>query len=173
MMQAMPGSGLCCALSRAVHTSEMLLWVFSFLIVQHVLQRLFSMAASLGTKAEVPSRVYSAPKICDPDANRSAVPISRGGASGPPMRPQCHPTSQWLNAQALALLLPPSVPHPHAETLVGGQSPLPRVRTEKSPPGAAWDVALFFLGIRKLEHGRDFSPQPDLQTLSKVNRFAL
>ena len=127
------GSGLCSALSRAAHTSEMLLRVFLFLITQHVLQQLLGMAALPGAKAEVPSRVYSAPKICIPDANSSAVPISCGGVSGPPTRPQCHPASQQPYVQAVALLVPPSLPHLHADRLVGGQHPLPQVRTEKPP----------------------------------------
>lgn len=100
------GSGLCSALSRAMHTSEMLLQVFLFHNTQHVLQQLFGMAALPGAKAAVPSRVSSAPKICIPDTNSSAVPICCSSVSGPIMRPQCHPACQQPCAQAFALPVP-------------------------------------------------------------------
>jgi len=161
------GSGLSSTLSGAAHTSEMLLPVFLFLVTQHVLQQSFSMAASPGAKAAVSSRVSSATSICIPDANSSGVSISHGGISGPPTRPQCHCASQQPHVQALTLLGPPPLPY-----LTAGQHPLPLVRMEKSPFTQHGTVS-FFLGIRKLEHGRDFYPQPDLQALSKVNSFTL
>lgn len=108
-----------------------------------------------------------------PGADSSAAPISHDGVAVPPARPQSRPVPQLRYSPGSRLRVPSSLPHLHAGRLPGGHQPLPQVRAEKSPLRAAEDVGLFFLGVRKLEYGGDFPPQPDLQTLGKVNSFAL
>lgn len=133
---------------------------FLFFINQHVQQQLFIVAVPrLRCQAGSPKhpKFPSMMSFLQGVQKSSAVPISRGSVSGPPTQPQCHPTPQQPSTQVLTLLLPPSPLCPYAEGLVGEQNPLPQVRTEKSP-SVQHETSFFFnLGIRKLEHGRDFS----------------
>lgn len=164
------GSGLCSALSRAAHTPGMLLQ-FSYSLSLSMFYHGYS-AWQLRLVPRLRCRAESTqpPKFASQMQTAQQFPSAVVGFLG-----HAWDLSATLQpyVQALSLLVPPSLPHLHAETLVGEQRPLPQVRTEKSPPAQSGTLLSFSLAWESWSTEGIFSPQPDLQTLSKVNSFAL